>query len=127
MVYQFDARPEPWLRPHLEALAEAVRAGFRFLHLPSWDDVLAIQGMRVADGAMDVFLSYSATDALAARVAVENLDFHASPLSLWEQRGAVADVLTELLALPPHGAPGAPVLVTGRVRDLWLPGRFPAV
>lgn len=115
--------PEPWMRPHLAALEAAVRAGFRFYHLPRWGDVLAIQGVRTIGGVVEFFLSYSATDALAARVRIDDLDFHTSPQALWDTRGTVADVLTDLLALPPHGTTAAPTAATTRLPDLWLPGR----
>lgn len=114
--------PEPWLWPHLRAVEASVRAGFRFSHLPDVDNLLAVQGFRVHHGAMDMFLARSAFDALAARVRVEDLDFHWSPPPLWHARGAVADVVTELLELPPHGSPGAPTLAGSRPSDLWIPG-----
>ncbi|WP_246869003.1 hypothetical protein [Saccharopolyspora sp. ASAGF58] len=113
---------EPWLRPHLAALEASVRSGFRFTHLPKVDSVLAVQGFRVREGAMDMFLARSAFDALAARVRVEDLEFHASPSPLWHARGAVADVVMELLGLPPHGSPGAPTVTCSRPSDLWVPG-----
>lgn len=111
------------MRPHLAALQRGIRAGFRFLHLPTWDDLLAIQGMRVRGESMEVFLSRSATDAVAARVLIEDMDFHSSTPVLWEARGTVADVFTELLDLPPHGAPNAPTLAKSRACDFWLPGQ----
>lgn len=114
--------PEAWLRPHFGALEASVRAGFRFTYLPALDDVLAVQGIRVQDGAMDMYLAQSAFDALAARVRIDDLEFHTSPSPLWHARGAVADVVMELLALPPHGSPGAPSLARTRPSELWIPG-----
>ncbi|MEV0049785.1 hypothetical protein AB0H34_04715 [Saccharopolyspora shandongensis] len=113
---------EAWLRPHLGAVEASVRAGFRFSYLPTLDGVLAVQGFRVLDGAMDMYLARSAFDALAARIRVDDLEFHASPSPLWHARGAVADVVMELLGLPPHGSPGAPVLALSRPSELWVPG-----
>ncbi|MGI8308722.1 hypothetical protein [Saccharopolyspora hattusasensis] len=112
--------PEAWLRPHLGAVEASVRAGFRFSYLPAVDGVLAVQGIRVRHGAMDMYLARSASDALAARVRVDDLEFHSSP-PLWHARGAVADVVMELLGLPPHGSPGAPALTLSRPSELWIP------
>ena len=74
-------------------------------------------------GGIGTFHADSATDALAARVRIDDLDFHTSPQALWDTRGTVADVLTDLLALPPHGTTAAPTAATTRLPDLWLPGR----
>ncbi|MGP4019077.1 hypothetical protein [Saccharopolyspora sp. 5N708] len=117
---QIDAWPEPWLRPHLDALRASVQAGFRFLHLPRFDDVLAVQGLRVSHGAMDMFRARSADDALAARFRIEDLE-RGSPPAVWHRYGSVADVVMELLGLPPHGAANAPSLARARL-DLWVPG-----
>ncbi|MGI8309655.1 hypothetical protein [Saccharopolyspora hattusasensis] len=96
-------------------------AGFRFVHLPGFDDVLAVQGWRVDHGAMDMFLVRAPLDALASRVRVEDLNFAGASPTLWEKSGAVADVVMELLGLPTHGSPGAPMLAQSRSL-LWVPG-----
>jgi hypothetical protein len=111
--------PEPWLVPHLDALQASVRAGFRFLHLPRFDNVLVVQGFRVGCGAMDMFRASSAEEAIAARFRVEDLET-GSPPALWHLYGPVADVVYALLELPLHGTPGAPALA--RSRALWIPG-----
>src|SRR2546421_447181 len=113
-----DTRPEPWLLPHLEAIQASVRAGFRFRHLPGFDNVLAVQGFRVACGAMDVYLARAPDDSLAARFRIDDLEF-GSPPALWHRNGAVADVVTELLELPAHGTPGAPNTARSPATDLW--------
>lgn len=77
------------------AVEASVRAGFRFSYLPALDGVLAVQGIRVRHGAMDMYLARSASDALAARVRVDDLEFHSSPPPLWHARGAVADVVID--------------------------------
>ncbi|MCI2423466.1 hypothetical protein MOQ72_39250 [Saccharopolyspora sp. K220] len=112
---------ESWLRPHLDALRASVQAGFRFLHLPSVGNVLAVQGMRVSHGAMDMFQASAADDAIAARFRIEDLEL-GSPPAVWHKRGPVADVVPALLELPPHDSPGAPRLAGSPVSDLWLPG-----
>ncbi len=112
---------EGLFRPHLEAIRASVRAGFRFLHLPDPSKVLAVQGFRVAHGAMDVYLTRSTDDALAARFRLEDLEY-GSPPALWHRHGAVAGVVTALLKLPAHGTPGAPSLARSSAADLWIPG-----
>ncbi|WP_235883520.1 hypothetical protein [Saccharopolyspora elongata] len=119
MLVANDMRPDPWLVPHLDALRASVLAGFRFLHLPRFDDVLVLQGLRIAHGAMDMFRASSADDALAARFRVEDLE-SSSPQAVWHRYGPVAEAVRALLELPPHGSPGAPSLA--RSRSLWLPG-----
>jgi hypothetical protein len=116
-----EHKTEAWLRSHLGAIEASVRAGFRFSYLPGLDDVVAVQGIRVQHGAMDMYLARSAFDALAARIRVDDLEFHRSPPPLWHTRGAVADVVMELLGLPSHGSPGAPTLAHFRPSDLWIP------
>ncbi|MGI8309670.1 hypothetical protein [Saccharopolyspora hattusasensis] len=118
---QIDAWPEPWLRPHLDVLRQSVQVGFRFLHLPRFDNVLAVQGLRVSHGAMDMFKASAADDAIAARFRVEDLEL-GSPPAVWHKHGRVDDVVTALLELPPHGALGAPRLARSPVSDLWVPG-----
>ncbi|WP_263247140.1 hypothetical protein [Saccharopolyspora rosea] len=112
--------PEAWLEPHIRALEASVRHGFRFVHLPSTGDIAEVRGFRVAQGAVDVFRARSAEDALGARFRVEDMEF-SSPPALWHRCGPVAEVVTELLALPTHGLRGAPGLAAARASDLWLP------
>lgn len=111
---------EAWLRPHIEALETSVRHGFRFQHLPNTGDIAEVLGIRVQHDTIDVFRARSAEDALAARFRVDDLE-HGTPTALWHHRGTVADVIAELLALPPHGTHGTPRLATVRAPDLWLP------
>ncbi|GAA4840249.1 hypothetical protein GCM10025787_21350 [Saccharopolyspora rosea] len=97
-----------------------MRRGFRFRHLPSTGDIAEVQGFRVEHGAIDIFRARSADDALGARFRVEDLE-RGSSAALWHRCGPVADVVTELLALPPHDTGGAPGLAAVRAPDLWLP------
>ena len=109
-----------WLRPHMQAIEASLRVGFQFRHLPTLDNLLAVQGIRVASGAMDIFMASSATDALAARFRVEDLE-RGTPPALWHRHGSVAEVVFKLLELPPHGTAGAPVLAAAPISDLWVP------
>lgn len=107
--------------PHLAALEASVLAGFRFRYLPALDDLAAVQGFRVGSGVLDVFVVESADSASAARFRIEDVENSHAPAALWHRRGAVADVVTELLELAPHGSPGAPALANERPGDLWVP------
>lgn len=107
-------------RPHLEAIRASVAAGFLFRHLPSHRDILAVHGCRVRDGAVDMFITRGPEEAFGARYRLEDHG-RANPPLLWQQRGSVADVVTELLALPRHGSPGAPGVGRRPCDDLWLP------
>ena len=106
---------------HLGVIAATVRAGFRFRYLPSLANVEAVQGFRVRDGAMDVYLVRAEDDALAARFRVEDLE-EPTPQAIWHRRGSVADAVSELLGLPAHGMPGAPA-APRRCREIgWILG-----
>lgn len=106
---------------HLGVIAATVRAGFRFRYLPSLAEIVAVQGFRVRGGAMDVYLVRAEDDALAARFRVEDLE-DPTPQAIWHRRGSVADVVAELLELPAHGTPGAPVAPL-RCREVgWIFG-----
>lgn len=110
--------------PHLAAIRASVRAGFRFRHLPSRDEVLAVHGFRASHGAMDTYVAHDRHDATAARYRLGDLD-QGSPKPLWERHGSVADVVAELLGLPPHGTRGAPGH-TASASALWLPAHVAA-
>ncbi|GAB2659817.1 hypothetical protein GCM10027271_18150 [Saccharopolyspora gloriosae] len=110
--------------PHLAAIRASVRAGFRFQHVPSRGEVLSVHGFRASHGAMDTYVAHDRHDATAARYRLADLD-RGTPQPLWQRHGNVADVVTELLELPPHGAPGAPGR-TGSASALWLPSHVVA-
>lgn len=40
---------------------------------------------------------------------------------VWQRTGTLAEVVTELIAMPSPGAPGAPRLVKAKVPTLWTP------
>lgn len=106
---------DPVFAPHLDALKRCGSCGFQFMQVPD-----AIYGFRERMGALDVLLVHDLADARAARFKSDDLHRHEFPRALWSTGGEVADVVVELLSLPPHGSPGAPQLA--RVySDLWLP------
>lgn len=113
--------------PHIDAIRASVRAGFRFHHLPGPTalrsaDVEAICGFRAAFGAMDTYVVRGMDDAVAARYRLDDLD-QPCPPTLWHLRGTTVEVVRAVLALPPHGTPGAPSLAIARPSELWTPGR----
>jgi catechol 2,3-dioxygenase-like lactoylglutathione lyase family enzyme len=106
---------------HLAAIALSVDAGFRFLHLPDAHGVVAIHAERRRYGAVDTFTFRAADEAVAARFRDD--DYAAARSQpLWQRSGSVAEVVTELLALPPHGTSGSPALARRAASSLWLPG-----
>lgn len=107
--------------PHIAAIKSSVLAGFRFLHLRAGDGaaVTAIHAERRRNGAVDSFTVQHMTEAIASRF---RLDEYPCGDPLWQEHGTVADVVTALLNLPPHGAPGAPTLTRRTSSSLWLPG-----
>ncbi|MQA10226.1 MAG: hypothetical protein GEU98_17065 [Pseudonocardiaceae bacterium] len=94
-------------REHIEAIQRSVAAGFAFLHLrdPDGGAVAAIHAERWRDGTVDTHTIQSMRRAAAVRYRVED---YPNGAALWQTCGTVAEVVTELLALPRHGMPGAP-------------------
>ena len=113
---------DPAHQAAIEAVQASVRAGFRFRYLPTIDNIVALQGIRISSGAMDMYLAQAPGDAIAARFRIDDLEQGRTPQALWHRRGAVTDVVFGLLELPPHGSPGAPTLARLRPSDLWVPG-----
>ncbi|WP_245976160.1 hypothetical protein [Amycolatopsis palatopharyngis] len=106
---------------HLAAITRTRAGGFHFVHLRKGGEVIAIHGQRWLAGAVDTYLVRAADEAIAARYRAEDYGLtERGPL--WQRCGSVADVIAELLALPPHGAPGAPTLELRDRTELWLPG-----
>lgn len=106
---------------HLAAITRTRARGFNFVHLRQGGEVIAIHGQRWQAGAVDTYLVRAPDEAIAARYRAEDYGLtERGPL--WQRCGAVAEVIAELLALPPHGAPGAPTLELRDRTDLWLPG-----
>lgn len=114
-----DRLPD-WLSPHIAAIEDSKRAGFRFLYLPSLANLSTLQGIHKAHGAMDVYSATAASDAVAARFRLEDLETP-RPRPLWHAYGSVTDVVCELMQLPPHGASGAPKLALSTAGELGVP------
>ena len=109
--------------PHIAALEQAVEGGFRFTSLGDEPGaaVAALYGERwCRSGVVENIALRGMNEAIAARIRVEDYP-HGDPL--WQHPGTVAEVVTELLALPAHGVPGAPMLTRRPSSSLWLPGR----
>ncbi|WP_190823488.1 hypothetical protein [Saccharopolyspora pogona] len=103
--------------PHIAALLLAVDARFQFLHFSE-----AIYAERwCSSGVVETIALRGMSEAVAARIRVEDYP-HGDPL--WQEIGTVAEVIDALLALPPHGHPGAPMLARHASSSLLLPGDF---
>lgn len=106
----------------IAAIERARDLGFRFLHLrDKHGDLNGLHAERWRFGAVDIFAVVDQLDAVAARYRAEDYERAGDPI--WQVTGTVADVIAELLALPPHGSPGAPVLAQRASSGLWIPGR----
>ncbi len=111
-------------KPHLDAIRASVRAGFRFQHLPSAENVTALQAFRVSPPVIDMYLVRDAEDAFAARMRLDDLD-SSDPPAVWHERGSVEDVVMQLLELPASSARSPLVTASRRPSDwsgLWVPG-----
>jgi hypothetical protein len=108
--------------PHIAALRRAVSAGFGFRQLADSDGV-AIAALyaerRSRDGVVENIVLCGMTEAIASRIRTEE---YPTGDPLWQHTGTVADVITELLALPAHGSRGAPTRTHRASDSLWLPG-----
>lgn len=106
--------------PHIAAIRRSIDAGFTFLHLPEYPGgpVGAIHAERRIVGAVETYTLRDMTEAIAARYRAEDYP-HGHPV--WQLAGTVADVISELLALPGHGTPAAPNRTTRPSSSLWLP------
>lgn len=106
--------------PHLAAIQRSMTAGFQFLHLrDSEGQPVAIHAERRHGEVVETYTVQTTTEAIAARYRTED---YPGGDPLWEEHGTVEQVIAALLALPPHGAPGAPTTTRRTSSSLWLPG-----
>lgn len=108
----------------IDALKYARDIGFRFSCLPDGHGgYTAICGERPRiGGVLDLCMITDVHAALAMRFGTDGGRAHDRPL--WKRRGEVAEVIRELIELPPPGTPGAPGAPTRELRtpsELWLP------
>ncbi|MQA09963.1 MAG: hypothetical protein GEU98_15695 [Pseudonocardiaceae bacterium] len=103
------------------ALEQARRLGFRFTCLSDDYGITALCGERPrVGGAIDMCMITDIHEALAMRFRLDNHG-RTDGGPVWKRRGTVAEVIADLLALPPPGAPGAPTRELRPPSDLWLP------
>lgn len=107
--------------PHIAAVRRSVEAGFQFLHLCDSADrtVMAIHAQRLRDDVIETYTIRDMTEAVAARFRAD--DYPDSD-PVWQVHGTVEEVISALLALPPHGTPDAPMTARRASSSLWLPG-----
>lgn len=108
--------------PHIAAIERSMNVGFQFVNLraPDGGAVEAIYAERwTPQGAVETYTLRGMTEAIAARFLAEDYP-EGDPL--WETTGTVAEVITALLELPAHGAPGAPSTARHASSSLWVPG-----
>ncbi|WP_157162812.1 hypothetical protein [Actinoalloteichus spitiensis] len=86
-------------------IADRLRAmmarGFRFLHPRDENgDLVAVTGISVHDGVIDLLQLYGEDDAQAVRMPADETDIFFPRTVLWRTSGPAADVIQELLNLP---------------------------
>ncbi|QWF80870.1 hypothetical protein [Amycolatopsis sp. CA-230715] len=126
-----SAFPEPAPTPEIvdleTGLQHLIERGFQFVHPRNADgEVLAVVGVRVHDGMVDVVRLHAADEVLATRIPAGE-DILEPATVLWQATGSVQAVLEQVLSLPEDHVPGAAEdEVPGRgdapVNGCWVPG-----
>lgn len=104
--------------PELSALLAIREAGWNFYHLRNPDgSLLAVAASRSQQRYTDALLIYDRTHVVANRL----LDPEFGGGVVWfKDGGGLREVVTDLVALPAPGEPGAPSLVI-RSSQFWTP------
>ncbi|WP_052371953.1 hypothetical protein [Amycolatopsis taiwanensis] len=91
--------------PHIAAIKRSVEAGFEFRALRGADGlaIAVLHAERRGNEVVETYTVQAMTEAVAARFRAED---YPTGNPLWQEHGTVEEVITALLALPPHGAPG---------------------
>ncbi|MEW2502006.1 hypothetical protein ACQPXB_47855 [Amycolatopsis sp. CA-161197] len=100
-------------------LQELIGRGYQFVHQTDANgEFEAVVGVRVHDNVVDVVRLNAEDDAIATRVPGTEDNVFEPERWLWRRRGEVAEVLTEVLALPDEETKAlAPA------KGCWVPGR----
>jgi hypothetical protein len=112
-----DGQPMDQITGRLQGL---IKRGFRFAHPhDSQGALVAIVGIRVHDGVIDIVQLYSEDDADAARIPGDEPDVLFPRNVLWRSTGAALAVLDDVLALadPEHQREHS------RADGCWVPTR----
>ncbi|MEV4599606.1 hypothetical protein AB0K15_19635 [Amycolatopsis sp. NPDC049253] len=100
-------------------LQELIGRGYRFVHQTDANgEFEAVVGVRVHDNVVDVVRLNAEDDAIATRVPGTEDNVFEPEKWLWRRRGEVAEVLTEVLALPDEE-----VKALAPAKGCWVPGR----
>ncbi|MBB5155951.1 hypothetical protein [Saccharopolyspora phatthalungensis] len=107
--------------PHIAAIRRSMDEGFQFLHLPDLErqELAAIYAERQYGGVVESYTIRDTDKAIAARFRVED---YPDGDPLWQAHGAVEEVITALLELPPPDTPAAPSRTRRPSSALWVPG-----
>ncbi|WP_132878652.1 hypothetical protein [Tamaricihabitans halophyticus] len=103
-------------------LTALIDAGFQFVHPRNAEgEVVAIVGMRVHQGVVDLVRLHGADDAIATRAPVDEEDVLAPKAVLWERSGESEAVIDALLELAdPEPEPPARGGGTRYARGCWV-------
>jgi hypothetical protein len=115
------ATPTEEEKPHIDAISRAVLLGFDQLPLP---EAPVLFYSRRLESVVETIQIAAMDEATAARWNAHEYvrRFERSAPPIWQKDGTVAEVIEELLELPPPGTPGAPTLGLRPSSSLLLPG-----
>lgn len=106
--------------PHIAAIKLTLDCGYTFTHERTFGDVGLLEAIRAErhhDGLVDTYTLHGPTEAVAARYTS---DAYPDGEPIWQKHGSVADVVLDLLSLPPTGK--APDPLTRQAYGLLFPG-----
>ena len=100
------------------ALNRLIAAGYRFVHpCDSEGNIVAVVGVRAHDAVVDVVRIDGEDDATATRMPGDEEDVLEPGKALWQQTGAVGEVVAALLALADEEFAASREPLTG----CWVP------
>lgn len=106
-------------RSRTDAMRQATAAGFEQIQNPSYPG-LYYEGHRGA--VVDTYSVTSMTVATSARWrTIDYFEEGSAAVPLWRHFGAVGEVISAVLELPPDGEPGAPTRAHRSASDLVRP------
>lgn len=99
-----------------QPLLDLRAAGWQFTPVVADGEVTGLNAVKTwpNSGWADGLMVLSATDVKALRTDPDGG-------VVWQRTGTLAEIVTDLITLPPPGAPGAPRLVKGSIPTLWTP------
>ncbi|GAA1984934.1 hypothetical protein [Amycolatopsis minnesotensis] len=127
-VFPRSAFPAPVPSPEIvdleTGLQHLIERGYQFVHPRDANgEVLAVVGVRVHDGVVDVVRLHAENEVLATRIPAGE-DILEPTTVLWKATGSVQAVLEQVLSLPEDHVPGVDYDADSDapVTGCWVPG-----